>query len=87
MNSWKEYQKLLNTKSIEEHRENGEQQKHKYSLEKNTPKREMEDDNITKEELLKLITELKNGKAPGHDKIITEMIKYRGEKGHNCVWG
>lgn len=87
MNRWKEYfQKLLNTQ-VETQQENEEDQ---VSEEE---ERGNEEDKITKEELKEAINELKNGKAPGSDRITTEMIKYMGESGTqlclkvlNTVW-
>lgn len=89
MNRWKEYfQKLLEAGDETEILEQGEE----CEMEEQGILRE-EEDMIAREELIEALSELKNGKAPGNDKITGEMMKNMGEKGvqmlldiFNRVW-
>lgn len=77
MERWKQYfQSLLNEESITEQQINVEQETQQgEQIELN------EDQEISKEELTDAIKQLKTGKAPGRDKITTEMVKNMGEEG------
>ena len=37
------------------------------------------------DELQRVLKKLKNGKAPGNDRVINEMIKYAGEEFHELL--
>lgn len=78
MQRWKEhFQELLETETIydrEEHEETANETINRAEQSKD----EIE---ITKEELVTVIKEMKTGKAPGDDRITVEMIKKMGENG------
>lgn len=72
MNRWREYfQDLLE----------GQQHIEEEIIYDNTIPEEGEIEYITLQEVQEVIKELKNGKAPGKDRLTTEMFKNLGEKG------
>lgn len=46
---------------------------------------ETEAEEITKGELINVLNKLRNGKAPGHDNIKPEQLKYMGEEGEQIL--
>lgn len=80
MNRWKQYfEQLLNIEdNVNEINRNEEQPRTVGDEERLEP--------ITKDEVKKAINTLKNGKAPGHDRLTTEMMKNLGEKGIELFW-
>lgn len=79
MGRWKEYfENLLNTETpTEESDQNKEDHGNRG--------RNTEGNEIKMEELKEAIQRLKNGKAPGNDKITTEMVKNMGEEGRQFL--
>jgi hypothetical protein len=75
MERWREYFQNL----LEE--ENNPKEREEVQERDNLREREGEERKITKQEFEKALSKMKNGKAPGHDEITTEMIKYAGESG------
>lgn len=83
MKRWKEYfQELLGN-----NRDTEQRTRQREIIEENN------DQNITAKELNDVIRNLKNGKAPGHDKITSEMIKNMGTEAkkillkiYNMIW-
>ena len=84
MERWRTYFESLLNQNYTPH------QKPDYPTNKDTPNSQ---DNITHEEVVESIRKLKNGKAPGIDKITSEMIKKLGPRGNellrkflNMIW-
>lgn len=75
MERWKEY--FMELLDVEGNKEEDNKDVKQESEEEET------DEQITKEELEWVLKELKNGKAPGEDKITTEMLKYMGSQGRD----
>lgn len=74
MTRWKEYfRKLLNGEDTQTIKNENK--------DKNIQQEETFNEEITKQEIEEALKTLKYGKAPGHDKITTEMIKKMGGKG------
>ena len=74
MNRWREYfQELLDSNVSDKHNI----LQHSDSIVEDTNVEEF----ATQQELGETIRKLKNGKAPGHDKLTTEMFKHMGEPG------
>uniref|UniRef100_A0A1Y1JWU5 Reverse transcriptase domain-containing protein n=1 Tax=Photinus pyralis TaxID=7054 RepID=A0A1Y1JWU5_PHOPY len=79
MDRWKEYfRDLLDHRSNEQNNKHSEQTKNATEDETEKP--------ITKEEINEAIKSLKNGKAPGYDKITTEMLKNLDDRGTEMFW-
>jgi len=76
MDRWKEYFEELLEAGQEEDSTNMED-------EEQTNRDELHEDEekITKEEMEEAIKKVKNGKAPGYDKVTPEMVKEMGEEG------
>jgi hypothetical protein len=79
MERWKEYFQELLCYGQERNDENEENNTQLENDETELISEETE--LITAEELTEVIKLLKNGKAPGHDKITTEMMKNMGQEG------
>lgn len=88
MERWREHFKGL----LEEKQNNNGNVEEVVKRHNNTrDNREME--GITEEEMKTVLTKLRNGKAPGHDMIKSEQLKYMGEQGEqvllemlNSIW-
>lgn len=76
MERWREYFcSLLNTDTDQ----------NEHTSEETTETNPMDSREITHQELNEAIKKLKNGKAPGHDKITSEMIKQLGQTGKGLL--
>lgn len=89
MERWKQYfKRLLNEEPIVVQQTRPDQK-----TQKGEQKQIIDDQVISKKELIEVIKQLKIGRAPGRDKITTEMVKKMGEAGtvlllkiFNKVW-
>ena len=77
MERWREYFKdLLEENENEDNVEEEEEEKREDTENMEQEENQLQEEEITREEFSEAMEKMKLGKAPGHDEITTEMIKY-----------